>query len=181
MLAKRKILSFLLAIALIVPSGAAFAETTGPDAKPAQKTERALTQAEQKYVKTLAYAAALQKARYEAILRLAVWMEYMKRRAAFQRLLDFAAAVEAAKHQTPYGVWDRLAVCESSGNWASSVGSYEGGLQFHPSTWLAMGGGQYARHAYQATRTQQIAVAERLLARAGWGQWPACSRKLGLR
>ena len=78
-------------------------------------------------------------------------------------------------------VWDRLARCESGGNWASTVGTFEGGLQFHPSTWDAYKPGGYPNHAYQASREQQIAVAKRVLADQGWAAWPACSRKLGLR
>lgn len=81
----------------------------------------------------------------------------------------------------PKGVWDRLAQCESSGNWSETSGQFEGGLQFLNSTWLAQGGGKYARHAYDATREEQIAIAKKLQAAAGWGQWPACSSKLGLR
>jgi hypothetical protein len=57
---------------------------------------------------------------------------------------------------------------------------FEGGVQFLNSTWLAYGGGEYAQHAYDATKAQQIRVAERLLAAAGWGQWPVCSRRVGL-
>lgn len=79
------------------------------------------------------------------------------------------------------GVWDQLARCESGGNWSHSGGTYDGGLQFHPGTWNAHGGGQYASTADQATREQQIAVAERVRASQGWSAWPACSRKLGLR
>jgi hypothetical protein len=78
-------------------------------------------------------------------------------------------------------VWDRLARCESGGNWASNVGALDGGLQFHPRTWRAYGGTQYAPSANRATREQQIAIAERVLAGQGWRAWPACSRKLGLR
>lgn len=78
-------------------------------------------------------------------------------------------------------VWDRLAQCESGGNWASSVGLYEGGLQFHPSTWDRNKPSGYPDAAYQASRAQQIQVAERVLARQGWGAWPACASKLGLR
>jgi hypothetical protein len=81
---------------------------------------------------------------------------------------------------TPYGVWDRLAECESGGNWHIN-GYHDGGLQFLPSTWNAYGGRAYAPFAYQATREQQIAIARKLQAAAGWGQWPACSRRLGLR
>ncbi|WP_432548576.1 LysM peptidoglycan-binding domain-containing protein [Kineococcus sp. SYSU DK004] len=82
----------------------------------------------------------------------------------------------------PESEWDRLAVCESGGNWAINTGNgYHGGLQFSPRTWSGFGGGQFARYAYQATREQQIVVAERVLAKQGWRAWPSCSRKLGLR
>ena len=77
--------------------------------------------------------------------------------------------------------WDRLAVCESSGNWSIHTGNgYYGGLQFSQSTWEAFGGGAYAPRADLATREQQIATAELTLAEQGWGAWPACSAKLGL-
>jgi nucleoid-associated protein YgaU len=77
--------------------------------------------------------------------------------------------------------WDRLARCESGGNWHINTGNgYYGGLQFSASTWRAFGGGAYASSAHRATRSEQIAVAERVLASQGWGAWPACSRKLGL-
>lgn len=79
-------------------------------------------------------------------------------------------------------VWDRLAQCESSGRWNLNSGNgYFGGLQFWPSTWRAYGGLAYAPRADLATREQQIAVAVRTQAAQGWGAWPACSRKLGLR
>jgi hypothetical protein len=78
-------------------------------------------------------------------------------------------------------VWDRLAQCESGGNWSLNVGAFDGGLQFAPSTWTAMGGDEFAQYAWQATRAEQIVVAERTLAAAGWGAWPGCARKLGLR
>jgi len=79
-------------------------------------------------------------------------------------------------------VWDRLAQCEANGNWAINTGNgYSGGLQFHPRTWSSLGGGEFAPMAYQASREQQIVIAERVLAAQGWGAWPACTRKLGLR
>jgi uncharacterized protein YabE (DUF348 family) len=78
-------------------------------------------------------------------------------------------------------VWDSLAQCESGGNWAINTGNgYYGGLQFSYSTWLAYGGGAYAPTANLASREQQIAIAEKVLAAAGWGSWPACSASLGL-
>jgi hypothetical protein len=77
--------------------------------------------------------------------------------------------------------WDRLAQCESGGRWDIDTGNgYSGGLQFSPSTWRAFGGGEFADRAHQASRAEQIVVAERTLAEQGWGAWPACSRKLGL-
>jgi hypothetical protein len=79
-------------------------------------------------------------------------------------------------------VWDSLAQCEAGGNWATNTGNgYSGGLQFAHSTWRSFGGGEFAPMAYQASREQQIVVAERVLASSGWGAWPACTRKLGLR
>lgn len=80
-------------------------------------------------------------------------------------------------------VWDQLAQCEAGGNWQINTGNgYSGGLQFAPGTWTGNGGGQYAATANQATREQQIAVAETLRAKSGgYGAWPACSVKLGLR
>ena len=76
-------------------------------------------------------------------------------------------------------VWDRLAQCESGGNWSINTGNgYYGGLQFSLGTWRAYGG---SGMPHQNSRAQQIAVAQRLQSAAGWGQWPACSRKLGLR
>jgi resuscitation-promoting factor RpfA len=79
-------------------------------------------------------------------------------------------------------VWDKLAQCESSGQWRINTGNgFYGGLQFLPATWLDFGGGAFAPRADLATREQQIIVAERVLAKQGWNAWPECSRKLGLR
>jgi LysM repeat protein len=75
-------------------------------------------------------------------------------------------------------VWDRLAACESGGNWAINTGNgYYGGLQFMLSTWQAVGGQGYP---HQNSRAEQIYRAEILQARSGWGQWPQCAAKLGL-
>jgi len=72
--------------------------------------------------------------------------------------------------------WDGLAQCESGGNWAANTGNgYYGGLQFHPRTWTGFGGGAYAARADLATREQQIAIAEKVLAVQGRGAWPGCS------
>lgn len=92
--------------------------------------------------------------------------------------LAVAAPAEAASDST----WDRLAQCESSGRWNyNGASGYDGGLQFLPRTWTAFGGGDFAQYAYQASRAEQIVVAERVLAVQGWNAWPACSKKLGIR
>ena len=78
-------------------------------------------------------------------------------------------------------VWDDLARCESGGNWAINTGNgYYGGLQFSYDTWHGYGGGEFAEYPHQATREQQIIVAERLHAARGFQPWPACRIKLGL-
>ncbi|MER5353561.1 transglycosylase family protein [Kitasatospora sp. NPDC002551] len=81
----------------------------------------------------------------------------------------------------PTSSWDAVARCESGGNWSISTGNgFSGGLQFAPSTWRAYGGTAYAPQAHQASREQQIAVAEKVLAKQGPGAWPVCSGKAGL-
>ncbi|WP_216895139.1 transglycosylase family protein, partial [Nocardia alni] len=77
--------------------------------------------------------------------------------------------------------WDSLAQCESGGNWAIDTGNgFHGGLQFTPSTWRSFGGDEYASSPENASRDQQIAVGEKVLATQGWGAWPSCSHHLGL-
>lgn len=93
-------------------------------------------------------------------------------------VVGYAALTAPTANAAPEEVWDRLAQCESSGNWGINTGNgFSGGLQFTPSTWRAFGG---TGSAHQASREQQIAVAERVLAGQGWNAWPACSRKLGI-
>ncbi|MGW1226949.1 transglycosylase family protein [Streptomyces sp. NPDC001478] len=71
--------------------------------------------------------------------------------------------------------WDAVAQCESGGNWSINTGNgYYGGLQFSQSSWAAAGGTQYAPRADLATKAQQIATAEKLLALQGPGAW-ACA------
>jgi resuscitation-promoting factor RpfA len=78
--------------------------------------------------------------------------------------------------------WDALANCESGGNWQINTGNgFYGGLQFTRGTWLAYGGGAFAPTANKATREQQISVAARVAASQGWGAWPTCSIKAGIR
>ena len=76
------------------------------------------------------------------------------------------------------GIWDRLANCESSGNWSINTGNgYYGGLQFSLSSWNYVGGSGYP---HQASKAEQIKRAEMLQDRQGWGAWPACTAKLGI-
>ena len=71
--------------------------------------------------------------------------------------------------------WAAIAACESGGNWSANTGNgFYGGLQFTQGTWDAYGGGQYAASANLASESQQIAVAERVLAGQGIGAWPVC-------
>ncbi|MCX5147364.1 transglycosylase family protein [Streptomyces sp. NPDC048550] len=73
------------------------------------------------------------------------------------------------------GEWDRVAQCESGGNWSINTGNgYYGGLQFSSSTWAAYGGKAYAAQANQASKSQQIAIAEKVLKGQGKGAWPSC-------
>ncbi|MEV8375262.1 ubiquitin-like domain-containing protein [Kribbella sp. NPDC056861] len=77
------------------------------------------------------------------------------------------------------GAWDRIAQCESGGNWKANTGNgYYGGLQFGTGTWKAYGGGAYAPNAHQASKAQQIAIAEKVrAARGSYADWPVCGKK----
>jgi nucleoid-associated protein YgaU len=93
--------------------------------------------------------------------------------------LSASAANAAVPTTAPASTWDSLAQCESGGNWATNTGNgYSGGLQFSASTWAAHGG---TGSAANASREQQIAVAQKVQASQGWSAWPACAAKLGLR
>lgn len=90
-----------------------------------------------------------------------------------------AAAPSASA--APSDVWDRVAACESGGNWKISTGNgYHGGLQFSASSWRAAGGTRYASMPHKASKSQQIAAAKNLLRMQGPGAWPVCSKKAGL-
>jgi resuscitation-promoting factor RpfA len=109
-------------------------------------------------------------------------------RARFSRVAAGATAVvalgiggmiaSAPANAASTTTWDKIAQCESSGNWHIDTGNgYYGGLQFSASTWRAYGG---SGSAADASKSKQISVAEKVLASQGWGAWPACSSKLGL-
>ena len=85
----------------------------------------------------------------------------------------------APNYASGNSVWDRLAQCESGGNWSINTGNgYYGGLQFSAATWRSVGG---TGLPHQHSREEQIKRGKILQARAGWGQWPACTRSMGLR
>ncbi|MDQ3154145.1 MAG: transglycosylase family protein [Actinomycetota bacterium] len=78
-------------------------------------------------------------------------------------------------------VWNAVAECESGRDWDTDTGNgYYGGLQFSDQTWDSFGGEEYGSTADQATRGQQIEIAERVLAEQGWGAWPTCSEVAGV-
>jgi resuscitation-promoting factor RpfA len=83
-------------------------------------------------------------------------------------------------HAASVSTWDKVAQCESGGNWHINTGNgYYGGLQFSQSSWDAAGGTQYAARADLASKSQQIAVAEKLLDMQGPGAW-SCAAAGGL-
>lgn len=136
-----------------------------------------------------AMAAARREAAEAAAARLAADREA-------ERIAAEEAAAERAAERA--AVWDRLADCES-GAWdrdgrpvpgtatwdyglrPSEDGFFQGGLQFHPVTWDEFRDADMPDHAGQASRAQQIAIAERVLEAQGWEAWPVCSKKLGYR
>jgi len=77
------------------------------------------------------------------------------------------------------GAWDRIAECESGGNWSIASGNgYYGGLQFDHGTWVSYGGDAYASNANGASKAQQIAIAEKVKAdRGGYSAWPVCGKR----
>ncbi|MET7615831.1 transglycosylase family protein [Streptomyces sp. NPDC005408] len=79
-------------------------------------------------------------------------------------------------------MWDRVAECESGGVWSTDIDNgYYGGLQISQETWQAFGGAAYAPTADLASRSQQIAVAEKILDVQGPEAWPGCAAIAGLK
>jgi len=101
---------------------------------------------------------------------------------AYLRAVGHLPPQAAASVSNRTSVWDRVAQCESGGRWNINTGNgYRGGLQMDQTFWKRHGGLAYASAPHLASREAQIAVAERGLAVQGWGAWPTCSRRLGLR
>ena len=91
--------------------------------------------------------------------------------------VPLSIAATPASADTSSVNWDAIAQCESGGNWHADTGNgYHGGLQFSQSTWQANGG---TGDAANASREQQIAVAERVAATQGMHAWPVCSLRAG--
>jgi nucleoid-associated protein YgaU len=108
----------------------------------------------------------------------------LRRRAATVAATAGVAAVAPLLASAPAHAdsvnWDAIASCESGNNWSINTGNgFYGGLQFTRGTWNAYGGGQYASTADRASRSQQIAVAERVLSGQGIGAWPVCGKRAG--
>ncbi|WP_329115096.1 transglycosylase family protein [Streptomyces sp. NBC_01465] len=100
--------------------------------------------------------------------------------AALVAPLALLAATAVPAQAADNGMWDRIAQCESGGNWHINTGNgYYGGLQFSAGTWRAHGGGAYASTADRASRAEQIAVATKVQRAQGWGAWPTCSARAG--
>lgn len=94
---------------------------------------------------------------------------------ASSRAIDRAAASWSGEGKliTYSADWEATAQCESTGRWHIDS-RYDGGLQFDPLTWIGFGGAEFARYAHQATKHEQITVAERVLAIQGPKAWPVC-------
>ncbi|MFI9359441.1 transglycosylase family protein [Kitasatospora sp. NPDC053057] len=106
-----------------------------------------------------------------------------RKTAALAALLSgtLLCAVAPSAHAASVATWEKVAQCESSGNWSINTGNgYYGGLQFSSSTWAAYGGTAYAPEANQATEQQQILIAEKVLASQGQNAWPICGPQANL-
>jgi nucleoid-associated protein YgaU len=95
-------------------------------------------------------------------------------------IVGLAAVAPGTAEAATESQWDNVAQCESGGNWHINTGNgYYGGLQFAYSTWVNYGGQHYASRADLASKSEQIAIGEKVLARQGWGAWPVCGQRRG--
>lgn len=105
----------------------------------------------------------------------------LARTALVATALATPVALAAPAQAATQAQWDAVAACESGGNWSTNTGNgYYGGLQFSDATWDGYGGETYAATADNATRAEQIAIAEKVLNGQGWGAWPTCSQQAGV-
>ncbi|MQA99230.1 MAG: hypothetical protein GEU78_02895 [Actinobacteria bacterium] len=104
--------------------------------------------------------------------------EVVQERAASREIEQAVASWSDTGHLITYGAdWAAVAMCESSARWHIDS-RFDGGLRFDPATWLGFGGAEFARYAHEATKKQQITIAERVLAIQGPRAWPNCFRPL---
>jgi hypothetical protein len=97
-------------------------------------------------------------------------------------LLLVGGAATTSADAASLRTWNKLAQCESGGRWHINTGNgYYGGLQFSDPTWDAFKGRKMAHRADKARKKAQIRTAEKVRRAQGWGAWPHCSQKLGLR
>jgi uncharacterized protein YabE (DUF348 family) len=97
--------------------------------------------------------------------------------------ISYVPVVEAKPHITYFGTkydgrWDKVAECETGGNWRAQGPTYQGGLGIFAQTWKGFGGYEFAQNAGDATKLEQITVAERIRAKHGFRAW-GCGKKLG--
>jgi hypothetical protein len=187
---KKKLLTGIAIFAIVtLASTVALAQTVGTGSKKAEKItniEIAQTATPDEEVAAAAQAqqqvdeffAGLEKQKQEA--EAAASRQTQKP----QQIADTPVSAEPNYAPGDGSRWDQLAQCEAGGNWATNTGNgFGGGLQFmHQrsySTWLSYGGGEFAPHPWEASREQQIVIAERVLEGSGWKAWPGCSRKFG--
>lgn len=104
---------------------------------------------------------------------------YLKARAAAQAVVHQKASQSVSSAPVGDSVWDRMAQCETGGNWQMRGSSFSGGVGFANTTWNAFGGQQFASNAGLATREQQIVVAERVRAAVGFRAW-GCAKRIGV-
>jgi Transglycosylase-like domain len=116
-------------------------------------------------------SAAVERARAEQQMNAAVFGRAVFERAVFERVV-----AEKTKRDS---IWDAVAACETQGNWGMRGSSYSGGLGFANAAWSAFGGHEFAPNAGQATREEQIVVAERIRARVGMRAW-GCAKTVGV-
>jgi len=149
-----------LTITAVVPLGVARAGGGGRHSPPVRRAAPAVDPS---------LVAASQ--RVETRRALDQFARVMAERAAFEQAVN-----EKARRDS---VWDAIAACETQGNWSMQGSSYSGGVGFSNAAWDSFGGREFAPNAGQATREQQIVVAERIRAAAGYGAW-GCAKRVGL-
>ena len=169
----------LVAIAALVVSGTLLG-ATGADARP-PAAPSIVQEIDQLRKKTNRIRRTIGRRMYRADF---AYRTIDDRAVRLEALIIWTQRFKKARRLTPHpnSVWARLADCESGGDWAyNGTVIYDGGLQFHPQTWNSYRRNSYPKFAWQATPYQQIRAAKRLRRGAGWGAWPSCSAKLGLR